>query len=1023
MNLSSLAVRRPITTSMFFLALLIFGSISFLRLPIDILPDITYPSITVITNYEGAGPQEVESLITEVIEKNISTIENVKDIRSTSSEDASNITIDFNWGANLDEAANDIREKLDRVRSFLPEDADAPFLHKYDPSNRPILFFSLRGPMHPSKLRDLADDQLKYDIEQIEGVAAVDIWGGLEREIQVEVNRARLHSIGLSIDALVGIIKGESLSLPGGRLETGRREWLVRPLGEFTSLKDIENIIIATRQGTPVHLNQVAEVKDGFEELRTHTRINGERGVMIAVRQRSGSNTVQVSSRVLKILPRLRSELPEGVTITLVRDTADFIRKSIKQVQQSALIGGILAVIILFSFLKNIRSTLIIAASIPIAIWSTFFLLERLGLTINMMSLGGLALGIGMILDSSIVVLENIFHHREEGKEAVEGAVEGSSEVGMAITASTLTTICVFLPLLFLKGVEGVMFRQMALTVTFSLAAALFVALSLIPMLSSRFLIVESKKKGAAITRFHKGYLKGLDWSLSHRKTVMWSSLFILFLAIWTLNLKGVGTELFPDIDEGVVNGELEMPVGTRLDITSQVVGDIETTILQHVPEYQRMFSRAGSHWRRGGSAHTAFFRVYLIDKKLRKRSTQEIITDLRPKLSGIPDAKIRISEGRSMYSSFLGGGREERLEIDLKGYDLDKGASLGEEIACRIKGVEGIIYPRISLEENRPELQIDIDRSKAAALGLPVSRILHVINTNIEGTVASKYREGGDEFDILVRLRENDRAGLEDILNITITGPKGKEIPLKGFARIREGKGPTRIDRRNQERLITVMAGIQGRDLGHIVQDIKEKIGDMKLPPNFRLTLASEYEQQKEAFGGLVFAIALAIVLVYMVMASQFESLSEPFVIMFTVPFASIGVILVLLLLNMTVTLPVFIGGVLLIGIVVNNGIVMIDYIKRLKNMGHPLREAILLGAKRRFRPIMMTTLTTALALVPMALGFGEGSEMNAPMARVVIGGMLMSALFTLFFVPTLYGSMKGIGRNDLIKATQSDE
>ncbi len=1012
MNLSSLAIRRPITTSMFFLAILIFGFISLLRLPIDILPDITYPSITVITEYEGAGPQEVERLITELIEKNVSTIENVKDIRSTSSEDASNVTIDFNWGTNLDEAANDIREKLDRVRPFLPEDAESPFLYKYDPSNRPIIFFSLSGPIHPSQLRDLADDRIKYDIEQVEGVAAVDIWGGLEREIQVEVNRAGLRSVGLSIDALVGIIKGESLSLPGGRLETGRREWLVRPLGEFSSLEDIENIIIATRQGAPVYLKQVAQVKDGFVELRTHTRINGQRGVMVAIRKRSGSNTVQVSNRLLKILPRLKSELPEGVTLTLVFDTADFIRKSIKQVQQSALIGGILAIVVLFAFLRNIRSTIIISTSIPIAIWSTFFLLERLGLTINMMSLGGLALGIGMILDSSIVVLENIFRHREEGKGAVEGATEGSGEVGMAITASTLTTICVFLPLLFLRGVEGVMFKQMALTVTFSLVAALVVALSLIPMLSSRVLIVESKKEGAAKTRLYDGYLKGLGWSLKHRKIVMGGSVLILFLAFWTLHLKGVGTELLPEIDEGVIDGNIEMPVGTRLDITSQVVGKVEEAVLRDVPEIQRMFSRSGSHWRRGGSSHTAYFRVYLIDKKDRERSTKEIIADLRPKLSGIPDAKLRISEGRSMYSSFLGGGREERFEIDLKGYDLDKGKALGEEIIRRIQGVEGIIYPRISLEDNRPELQIAIDRSKAATLGLPVSRVLQVINTNIEGTVASKYREGGDEFDILVRLREDDRAGLEDILNISITGPADKEILLKGFTTITEGKGPTKIDRRNQERLITVMAGIQGRDLGHILQDIREKIRDVRLPSSFRLAFASEYEQQKEAFGGLLFAIALAIALVYMVMASQFESLAEPFVIMFTVPFASIGVILVLLLLNMNVTIPVFIGGVLLIGIVVNNGIVMIDYINRLRRGGHFLKEAILIGAKRRLRPIMMTTLTTCLALVPMALGFGEGSEMNAPMARVVIGGMLVSALFTIFFVPILYASIKGIGK-----------
>ena len=1019
MNLSNLAVRRPITTAMFFLALLIFGSISLLRLPIDILPDITYPSITVYTEYEGAGPQEVERLITETIEKTVSTIDNVKEVRSTSDEDASTVTIDFNWGTDLADAANDIREKLDRVRRLLPEDAEDPYLYKYDPSNRPILYLSLTGPLHPSKLRDLADDKIKYDIEQIEGVAAVNIWGGLEREIQVEVYRGKLRSIGLSIDALVNIIKGESLSLPGGRLETGRRELLIRPMGEFSNLEDIENINVATRQGRPIYLKQVADVRDGFKELRRHMRIKGEAGVIVAVRKRSGSNTVQVSEKVIRILPRLKSDLPEGVTLSLLIDTADFIRKSVKQVKQVAFIGGILAVIVLFAFLRNIRSTLIISASIPIAIWSTFFLLERMGLTINMMSLGGLALGIGMILDSSIVVLENIFRHREEGEGAVKGALEGSNEVGMAITASTLTTICVFLPLLFLRGIEGVMFKQMALTVTFSLMAALVVALTLIPMLSSRFLRVERKEAGAARVRFYEGYLKGLGWSLKHRKTVLGGSVILLFLAFWTFNHKGVGTELLPEIDEGIINGFIEMPVGTRLDITDGVTKEVEETILQDVPELKAIFARSGAHHRGGGGSHTAFFRARLVDKKDRKRSTKEIVAGLRRKLASIPDAKVRISEGRSMYTRILGGGSEERLEIDLRGYELDKGKALAEEIVSRIRSVGGVIYPRISLDDNRPELKIDIDRSKASTMGLPMSRILQVINTNIEGTVASQYREGGDEFDILVRLREEDRRKHEDIMNIFITGPGGKELPLKGFATITEGKGPTKIERRGQERLITVMAGIHGRDLGHIVQEIGERIRDLKVPPNFRLNFASEYEKQREAFGGLLFAIIFAIVLVYMVMASQFESLTEPFVIMFTLPFASIGVILAILVLNMNVTIPVFIGGVLLIGIVVNNGIVMIDYIDRLRKKGHPLREAILIGGQRRLRPVIMTTLTTSLALLPMAVGFGEGSEMNAPLARVVIGGLLVSALFTIFFVPTLYGSIKRIGKNNSIKET----
>jgi HAE1 family hydrophobic/amphiphilic exporter-1 len=629
-----------------------------------------------------------------------------------------------------------------------------------------------------------------------------------------------------------------------------------------------------------------------------------------------------------------------------------------------------------------------------------------------MMSLGGLALGIGMVLDSSIVVLENIFRHREEGGGAIDGAVKGSREVGMAITASTLTTMCVFLPLLFMRGMEGVMFKEMALTVSFSLLAALVVALTLIPMLSSQFLRVERKGPAVARARFYEGYLKWLRLCLRYRTTVLGGSLLILALAFGAFYLKGVGTELFPEIDEGLVDGAIEMPVGTRLEITDQVTREVEDIVNSNVPELEGMFARSGSHWRRGGASHTAFFRVHLVEKKDRNRSTKEIVASLRPKMTDIPDAAVRISEGRSMYSRMLGQGREERLEIDIRGYDLAEGKALADEIVRRIRGVQGVIYPRISLEDQRPELKIALDRPKAATMGLPISRILGVINTNIEGTAASQYREGGDEFDILVRLREEDRARLEDIRNIFLTGPGGQEIALKGFSRIIEGKGPAEIERRNQQRLITVRAGIQERDLGHIVQDIQERIRDLQIPQNLHLDFASEYEKQQEAFGGLLFAIIFAIILVYMVMASQFESLSEPFVIMFTVPFASIGVILAILILGMNVTISVFIGAILLVGIVVNNGIVLIDCINQLRKEGIPLEEAIVSGGKRRLRPITMTTCTTALALVPMALGFGEGAEMNAPMARVVIGGILVSALFTLFFVPTLYGSIKGIGR-----------
>lgn len=1020
MNLSDLALKRQVTTFMVFIAIVMIGVFSLSKLSIDLLPDIEFPTLTVSTSYPGASPKEVENLVTEPMERAVSTIQNIEEVTSTSSEGSSSVRVSFVWGTDISEAANDLRERVARVR--LPEDATDPTVFKFDASSIPIMFLGLVGDMPLDKIRKYADDEIKHRLEQIEGVAAVDVAGGLEREIHVDVDKGQLEAVGLSFNQIISALRNENLDKPGGYLETERSELLLRTSGQYTNINQIANTVIGTRNGAPIYLSQVADVEDSFRERRSETRLEGKPGISIIMRKQPGGNSVQISDRVIKRLESINKILPPGMRLFVTRDTSEFVRDSISQIQQVGLLGGFLAIIILFIFLRNIRSTIIISVAIPIAVITTFILMNSASLTLNMMSLGGIALGIGMLLDNAIVVLENIYRHRESGDSTVQAASIGTREVSSAIIASTLTTLCVFLPLLFATaGMQGVFFSQLAYTVSFALLASLFIALTLVPVMSAKFLHIKpiSERNGnggirqkltGAFDALNNKYRDALDWSLRHRVWVMIVCPVILILVLALI--PTLGTELMPEVDEGNISISIQLPVGTKFQITDALIKGMEEVVQASVPEIKTMRTSVGSGGRwfsRSSKSHTGSISFDLVEKDDRDRSTDEIMADLRRKFSGIPDARIWISSRGSIMTRIL-GGREERVEVDVRGYDLDTAAVLAEKIKNVVESVNGTVNVRVSREEGKPELNVMVDRRMASTLGLNLTTIADVLNTGLTGYVATRYREGGDEFDVRVRLKEEDRLSLDNVKTFFLkTGPESS-ISVGNVAQIKESQGPMDISRRDQQRIITVSASTTDRDFGSIAAEVNEKLATITVPEGFSIQFAGEQEEQSEAYSGLMFTLLLAVALVYMVMASQFESLLHPFLIMFSIPFGAIGVILMLFITGTNISVPVFIGIIMLAGIVVNNAIVLVDYINLMRRQGMDIKEAILEGGRRRLRPIMMTTLTTVFALVPMALGFGAGAEMQAPMARTVIGGLTVASLFTLFFIPTLYSIFESI-------------
>ncbi len=1015
MKLSSQSVRHPIGVTMVTLMVVIFGFVSLYKLPVDLMPDMTFPMISVSATYENASPTEIETLITRPIEQAIAAVSGVEEISSSSSEGKSSVRISFAWGTNLDAATNDVRDRIDRIIKRLPDDIDRPQIRKFDSNATPILVLGASSNLDPVKMLDLIENQVKYRIERIDGVASLDVMGGNQREIQVRLNIDKIKALNISPEQIVSRIKAENINLPAGMIESGNYEIRLRTPGEFETVEQIDRLVIATNGQQVIRLCDVSDVVDHWEKKRSVVRINGQPGVRISISKQSGANTVNVAKAVKKEVELINREIPQ-LKLNPIVDSSKYIQRSVDNVSSSAILGGILAVVILQLFLANLASTAIIAVAIPISIIATFTLMYYFGFTLNIMSLGGVALGIGMLVDNSIVVLENIFRHRENGVPIIEASIDGAAEVAMSILASTLTTVVIFLPLLFVEGVAGVMFKQLAYIVAFSLVCSMAISLTIVPMMTSVFLkkVVTKEEKANQkqgwFKRFSDGLvgiiLKAQDWLLNKVLNNRTATFFVLgcLLAFSICLIKLIGTEFMPSADEGEVRVTVEMEEGTRLTLVDETFKKVEDIIEKKVGNIkENMFTNVGGG--RSNSVNTGDIRIPLVAANKRSKSSAQLAAELRKDLSGIPGTVIRTREGQGMFMMRMGSG-SDKVQVEIRGYDIETADALGAEVAKLVKEVPGITDVKLSREKGVPERTIVIDREKAADQKLTVNAISTFLETMMSGRSAGNLRDGSDEYKILVKATDAEYMNLDEILNMVITNSAGKPVMLRNVARLESKMGPTIIERRNQERILTLSADVEGRSLSFVIDDVMDKIKEIPLPEGFAITMVGDYEDQQEAFLELAFGFILAIVLVYMVMAIQYESFRDPLIVMTTVPLSLIGVMPLLYFSGTTFNVQSFIGCIMLGGIVVNNSILLVDHMNELrkKNPDMDLIAAAKEAASNRCRPILMTASTTILGLIPLALGIGEGGEMQAPMARVVIGGLTCATFISLLIIPLIY-------------------
>ncbi|MDP6923315.1 MAG: efflux RND transporter permease subunit [Candidatus Scalindua sp.] len=1039
MKIVEFSTRRRVTVVMLMATLVIFGLISYKRLPISLLPDISYPTLTVRTEYPGAAPSEIENLISKPIEDAVSVISDVIRVSSRSRSDVSEVVIEFAWKTNMDFASMDVREKLDLVD--LPDDAERPILMRFDPSLDPIMRLSLYGDENLITLRILAEEELKpvleglsvesgiTGIETVSGVAAVRVSGGLEEEIHVDLEEARLANLGIPISLVIERLSEENINLTAGNIKEGEVEYIVRTFNEFRQVEEINDIVIDFRNKVAIKVKDVGSVSKSYKERDVITRVNGKESVEVAIFKEADANTVTVARLVkmhLSGIEKKLSKFSDSIRLDITLDQSRFIESSIKEVISTALWGGILAVIVLFLFLRSIKSTLIIGLAIPISIISTFFFMYMSGVSLNIMSLGGMALGIGMLVDNAIVVLESVDRYHKSGHSTIDSAVKGASEVGGAVIASTLTTICVFIPIIFVKGIAGQLFNDQALTVTFSLLISLLVAITLIPMLSSvrikrrRTMDVPKEVKSssnslpsrilyiilyplffvfnAVFSTITRVYPRVLGFALSN-ELIVFITAFSILGGSWCLFIN-LGKELIPELSQGEFSINVRKPTGTPLSGTLETVKEIENIVSDN-SEIETIYTIAGSTSQAGGTIAEERENIGEINISLREKSNrsleEDVMADLRERFKPLPAVEYKFS--RPAYFSYA-----TPVEVEIKGYNLNVIERLSEVVMAKMGEVEGLTDIKSTVEEGIPEVQIIFDRQKLSQLGLDLNTIANNVRDNVLGNVSTEFSKRDREIDIRVRARKKDIGSVEDLGNFIVNPEGERPISLAAVADINVEKTPGEIRRLNQERVAVVSSNLVGRDLRSSVMDIEKKISNIRVPDGYEVSVSGQSREMLVAFSSMSFAILLAIFLIYIVMASQFESLLHPFVIMFTIPFALVGVAAALFITSKPVSVIVLIGVVMLAGIVVNNAIILVDCINSRIKEGMPRREAIVEGGKIRLRPIMMTTTTTILGLLPLAVGFGEGAELRMPMGITVIGGLLFSTLLTLILVPIVY-------------------
>lgn len=1086
MRVVSFATRRPVTVFIFALAAVVFGGVAFRDLAVDLLPDITYPSLTVQTGYEGAAPVEMETLITRPVEDAVGVVNGVNRVISSSRADISEVTLEFSWGTNMDFASLDVRERLDQVR--LPIAADRPVLLRYDPSLDPILRMGLSGGGDDLiALRLLAEEDLKRKLERLEGVAAVVVSGGLEEEIQVEIDERRLTSLGLTMNQVMNRLAQENVNLTGGRLRDGQTDYLVRTINELLRPEEMREIVIDRSQGAIVRLEDVARVYQGAREREVITRIDGNEAVEIAVYKEGGTNTVTVASAVLERVEGLVEEIKQidpQLDLSVLTDQSRYIRDSVSAVIETALIGGSLAIVVLFLFLRSAPKTLIIGISIPVSVVATFFLMYVAGVSLNIMSLGGITLGIGLLLDNSIVVLEAIQRRRDQGLGVVEAARDGASEVGRAVIASTITTVCVFVPIVFVEGVAGQMFGDQALTVTFSLLVSLGVALTVIPMLASRRFFaagdpveaVRSAGRSNPVTRALSAFFNaigvGIALVVKHAFRAVATVMSVLLrpvLAAFDALLRGItavyarvlrgalrhpalvvlvavvllagsvqlvgslGSELVPELIQGEFYVDAELAPGSRLEVTDRRLALIDEWVRDFREEFgvESVYTVVGTSNEQGGAAGERRENIGQVNVRMEPPIDAEreefVMSRIRalidaenasfagqtppvPGAASVPvgtagagpllgDDSLKYRFGRPTYFSF-----RSPVEVQIRGHNLALLEVLADQVAGRMRAVEGLVDVKSSTEGGNPELQIIFDRERLSTLNYTVAELGAVIRSKVQGDIATDIVREDRNIEVRMRADEGYRDSVRDLRNLNIRQSGATPLPLSAVAEVIETEGPAEIRRSDGGRVALIEANIVGRDLGSVSDDIQAILDSTRFPVGFDYSVGGQRQEMERSFDSMRLAILLAVFMVYLVMASQFESLLHPFVILFAVPFSIIGAIGILYLTRTPVSIVVLIGGILLAGIVVNNAIILIDYTNRLRRAGKAKVDALREACLVRLRPILMTTSTTVLGLLPMALGLGEGAELRTPMALTVVGGLLTSTLLTLIVIPALY-------------------
>ena len=1027
MSIYASAVKKPVTTILIFVITMVMGLYSLTQLPIDLYPEIELPYLSIYTSYPGASAGDIETNITRPLENALNSVTGLKEMTSRSSDNVSVIFMEFEYETNLDEASNDVRSSLSFIQSFLPEDAEDPTIFKFNSSMMPIIFYAITAEESYKGLEKILDEKLVNPLNRIDGVGNVGLSGVPGREIYVEVDPRRMEAYNLTIEQIGNMLRAENLNMPAGFMEMGRADYPIRIQGEFAESDVIANIVVGNYNGNNIYLRDVASVNDTIRETKLISKIDGIRGMTLFVQKMSGANSVQICRDVDREITRLKKELPPDINIEKIMDTSEFIQGSINNLTETLMYAAVFVVLVVFFFLGRWRATLIIILTIPISLLVAFVYIFLTGSSINIISLSSLSIAIGMVVDDAIVVLENISKHIERGSRPREAAIYATNEVWLAVIVTTLTVVAVFLPLTFVKGLTGVLFSQLGWIVSITIIMSTVAAITLTPTLSSLLLRLRPVKKDAPfwtwdgsirkfLDKMDGFYVSTLSWVLYHKKFVIAAA--ILIFAASMFLFKFIGTEFMPAADESRLSATVELQTGTRVDVTEKVAGRIDSLIKEQIPEVSLISMSAGTDDSGGfsalfsqGGTHVITYTFRLLGVGERSRSSEDIAEVIRRIIAPLPEV-INYSVSADGGMNMMGGGNT--IDIEIYGYDITQTNLLAEQLAGKVKKIKGATNVDISRDKSKPELQIILDHDRLLRYGLTTAQVSSMIKNRVDGLTATRLRQFGDEYDVIVRYKESARNSITELENIGVTTPTGQTIRLGEIATVKEFWSPPNIERKRKERIVTVSVTPYKRALNLIVADIQKELDGMEIPTGVQVEISGAFQDMTESFKDIGLLMVISLILVYLVMASQFESLKMPVIIMLSIPFAFSGVAIALFLTGTSLSLIAAIGAIMLIGIVVKNAIVLVDFINLTRDRGVELYQAVLVSGRSRLRPVLMTSLTTILAMLPLAINPGEGSELWQPMGIAVIGGLVFSTVVTMVLVPVGYVLIARHGERD---------